>query len=89
MSSLNAPDRVPSVTQLPDRSTAPALAFVDVSKRFASTDGRPLEVLRRVSFDLPENACLLTLEHARLIGRPEPAVGTSVHVPHEPGPLGI
>jgi len=63
------------------------------SVRFERLGARVLATERglytRVSFDLPENACLLTLEHARLIGRPEPAVGTSVHVPHEPGPLGI
>src|SRR5579872_3204013 len=61
MSSLNAPDRVPAVTQSPDRSATPALSFADVSKRFVATDGRPLEVLRRVSFDLPAGAIVAIL----------------------------
>jgi hypothetical protein len=43
----------------------------------------------RVAFELPENACLLTLEHERLVGTPLPARGTSRTVPHERGPLGI
>jgi ABC-type nitrate/sulfonate/bicarbonate transport system ATPase subunit len=61
MTSLNAPETVPSSALSPDRSRAPALSFVDVSKRFTSTDGRPLEVLRRVSFDLPAGAIVAIL----------------------------
>jgi len=46
-------------------------------------------VYTRVAFELPHNACLLTLEGHKLVGRPEPAVGTRLRVPHEPGPLGL
>jgi hypothetical protein len=46
-------------------------------------------VFTRVAFELPRNACLVTLEGQKLVGRPEPAVGTRVRVPHEPGPLGL
>ncbi len=42
-----------------------------------------------VAFDLPQNACLLALEHGALVGRPLPPVGSSTVVPHEPGPLGL
>jgi len=44
---------------------------------------------KQVSFTLPENACLLALEHQRLVGSPLPERGTSRTVPHEPGPLGL
>jgi hypothetical protein len=43
----------------------------------------------RVAFELPVDACLLTLARGRLVGQPLPPVGTSVQVPHEPGPLGL
>lgn len=49
------------------------------------TDGLPSSV----AFDLPQNACLLTLEHGALVGRPLPPVGSTRDVPHEPGPLGL
>lgn len=52
MTSLDAPETAPS----PKPSAAAALAFVDVSKQFPGNDGRPLEVLRHVSFDLPARA---------------------------------
>lgn len=46
-------------------------------------------VFTRVAFDLPENACLVTLEQQRLVGSPLPERGTSRQVPHERGPLGL
>jgi hypothetical protein len=46
-------------------------------------------VYTRAAFELPPNACLLTLERRKLVGRPQPAVGTRVRVVHEPGPLGL
>jgi ABC-type nitrate/sulfonate/bicarbonate transport system ATPase subunit len=54
MTSLNAPEPTPSASPQPRAPAgAPAIAFIDVSKRFPSADGSPLEVLRGVSFDLP------------------------------------
>jgi ABC-type nitrate/sulfonate/bicarbonate transport system ATPase subunit len=53
MTSLNAPEPAPSPTPSPVPAGAPAISFADVSKRFPGADGRPLEVLRGVSFDLP------------------------------------
>jgi ABC-type nitrate/sulfonate/bicarbonate transport system ATPase subunit len=43
------------------QSAASALSFLDVSKHFPTSDGRPLEVLRRVSFDLPAGAIVAIL----------------------------
>lgn len=43
----------------------------------------------RAAFELPQNACLLTLERQKLVGRPQPPVGTRVRLVHEPGPLGL
>ena len=43
----------------------------------------------RVAFTLPPNACLLSLEHQALIGRPLPPVGTKLELPHELGPMGL
>jgi ABC-type nitrate/sulfonate/bicarbonate transport system ATPase subunit len=42
-------------TTLTDERTAqpPALSFTSISKHFPRTDGTPLEVVRRVSFDVP------------------------------------
>ena len=51
MTSLNAPEPAPRVRPAP--AGAPAISFQDVSKRFPTSDGRMLEVLRGVSFDLP------------------------------------
>ncbi|HEY3494003.1 MAG TPA: hypothetical protein VGK73_04925, partial [Polyangiaceae bacterium] len=51
----------------------------------ASVDG----LFTRVAFDLPENACLLTLEQHRLVGKPLPPVGSTRAVPHELGPMGL
>src|SRR5690242_9043234 len=61
MTSLNAPAIAPSTGLLAARSAASALSFIDVSKRFANADGRPLEVLRRVSFDLPARSIVAIL----------------------------
>jgi hypothetical protein len=44
---------------------------------------------KRAAFELPPNACLLTLEQRRLVGRPLPAVGTRWRVRHEKGPLNL
>jgi ABC-type nitrate/sulfonate/bicarbonate transport system ATPase subunit len=52
MTSLNAPGTVPS----PAQAGPAALSFANVSKRFPGNDGRLLEVLRHVSFDLPARA---------------------------------
>jgi ABC-type nitrate/sulfonate/bicarbonate transport system ATPase subunit len=56
MTSLNAPGTAPSPASSPARSGFAALSFADVSKHFPGNDGRPLEVLRHVSFDLPARA---------------------------------
>src|ERR1051326_1214125 len=61
MTSLRAPETAPLPGLSAAQSAASALSFVDVSKRFAGTDGRPLEVLRRVSFDLPAGAIVAIL----------------------------
>jgi NitT/TauT family transport system ATP-binding protein len=47
MTSLNAPEPAPRVRP------APAILFQDVSKRFPTSEGGMLDVLRGVSFDLP------------------------------------
>ena len=51
----------------------------------ATEDG----LFTRVAFDLPDNACLVTLEQQRLIGNPLPPVGGARRVSHEKGPLGL
>jgi len=51
MTSLNAPE--PAVRVRPAPAGTPAISFIDVSKRFPTAEGRMLEVLRGVSFDLP------------------------------------
>jgi NitT/TauT family transport system ATP-binding protein len=51
MTSLNAPEPAPRVR--PSPAGAPAISFQDVSKRVPTAEGRMLEVLRGVSFDLP------------------------------------
>ena len=51
MTSLNAPE--PAVRIRPAPAGTPAISFIDVSKRFPTAEGRMLEVLRGVSFDLP------------------------------------
>ncbi|HEX4556042.1 MAG TPA: ABC transporter ATP-binding protein [Xanthobacteraceae bacterium] len=51
MTSLNAPE--PALRVRPAPAGAPAISFQDVSKRFPTAEGRMLEVLRSVSFDLP------------------------------------
>jgi ABC-type nitrate/sulfonate/bicarbonate transport system ATPase subunit len=61
MTSLHAPER-----ELPSglsavQSTDSALSFEDVSKQFPGNDGRPLEVLRRVTFGLPTGAIVAIL----------------------------
>src|SRR5262249_56996339 len=56
MTSLNAPDTVAPAGLSAARTAVSALASIEVSKRCAGTDGRPLEVLRGVSFDLPAGA---------------------------------
>ena len=56
MTSLNAPETASPAGLSAARSAVSALSFIEVSKRFAGTDGRPLEVLRGVSFDLPAGA---------------------------------
>ena len=61
MTSLNAPETAPSPALSAARSAASALSFIDVSKHFAGNDGRPLEVLRGVSFDLPAGAIVAIL----------------------------
>jgi len=61
MTSLNAPETAPSSGLSAARSAASALSFIDVSKHFATTDGRLLEVLRRVSFGLPAGAIVAIL----------------------------
>jgi hypothetical protein len=43
----------------------------------------------RVVFKLPANACLVSLEHGKLVGRPQPEPGSRRLVPHEPGPMGL
>ncbi|HTQ06658.1 MAG TPA: hypothetical protein VMI54_22535 [Polyangiaceae bacterium] len=48
-------------------------------------DGLPTSI----AVTLPEDACLLTLEHAAVVGRPLPDVGSSREVAYEPGPLGL
>jgi NitT/TauT family transport system ATP-binding protein len=48
-----APNAVPPGFPSLNPAGAPAIAFIDVSKRFPGADGRPLDVLRGVSFDLP------------------------------------
>jgi len=61
MTSLNAPETALSSGLSAARSAASALSFIDVSKHFATTDGRLLEVLRRVSFGLPAGAIVAIL----------------------------
>jgi ABC-type nitrate/sulfonate/bicarbonate transport system ATPase subunit len=56
MTSLNAPEIAPASGLSVAQSAASALSFADVSKHFPGNNGRPLEVLRRVSFDLPARA---------------------------------
>ena len=51
MTSLNAPE--PALRIRPAAAGTPAISFIDVSKRFPTAEGRMLEVLRGVSFDLP------------------------------------
>ena len=51
MTSLNAPE--PAMRVRPAPAGTPAISFLDVSKRFPTAEGRMLEVLRGVSFDLP------------------------------------
>ena len=51
MTSLNAPE--PALRIRPAPAGTPAISFIDVSKRFPTAEGRMLEVLRGVSFDLP------------------------------------
>jgi NitT/TauT family transport system ATP-binding protein len=51
MTSLNAPEPAVRVRSAP--AGTPAISFIDVSKRFPTAEGRMLEVLRGVSFDLP------------------------------------
>ncbi len=51
MTSLNAPE--PALRVRPAPAGTPAISFIDVSKRFPTAEGRMLEVLRGVSFDLP------------------------------------
>jgi NitT/TauT family transport system ATP-binding protein len=53
MTSLNASEPVPGATARPAPAGTPAISFINVSKRFQTADGRPLEVLRGVGFDLP------------------------------------
>jgi NitT/TauT family transport system ATP-binding protein len=54
MTSLNAPE--PALRVRPSPDGTPAISFQDVSKRFPTAEGRMLEVLRGVSFDLPSAA---------------------------------
>jgi ABC-type nitrate/sulfonate/bicarbonate transport system ATPase subunit len=61
MTSLRAPEPVPPSGLSAAQSAASALAFANVSKHFPGNDGRPLEVLRRVSFDLPAGAIVAIL----------------------------
>ena len=42
------------MADLPAAPPVPAIAFTDVSKRFLRSDGRPLDVLDRISFDVPQ-----------------------------------
>jgi ABC-type nitrate/sulfonate/bicarbonate transport system ATPase subunit len=56
MTSLDAPAAGARPDLSPGTADAPAISFIDVSKRFANADGQPLEVLRSVSFDLPAGA---------------------------------
>jgi ABC-type nitrate/sulfonate/bicarbonate transport system ATPase subunit len=51
MTSLNAPEAAARLR--PAAAGTPAISFIDVSKRFPTAEGRMLEVLRGVSFDLP------------------------------------
>src|SRR3981189_1996369 len=51
MTSLNASE--PALRIRPAAAGTPAISFIDVSKRFPTAEGRMLEVLRGVSFDLP------------------------------------
>src|SRR5262249_2242964 len=56
MTGLNGPATPAPAGLSAARSAVSALSFIEVSKRFAGTAGRPLEVLRGVSFDLPAGA---------------------------------
>jgi len=51
MTSLNAPEAAARLR--PAAAGTPAISFLDVSKRFPTAEGRMLDVLRGVSFDLP------------------------------------
>ena len=51
MTSLNAPEAAARLR--PAAAGTPAISFIDVSKRFPTAEGRMLDVLRGVSFDLP------------------------------------
>jgi ABC-type nitrate/sulfonate/bicarbonate transport system ATPase subunit len=42
----------PALARIADRGVGPAISFQDVSKHFPAADGRRLEVLRDVSFDV-------------------------------------
>jgi len=88
-----------SVVGSPRRSTIFETLFRDTPLRagdgvsFPNFEAQVLEAERgfmtRVVFKLPANACLVTLEHEKLVGRPQPELGTTRRVPHEPGPLGL
>src|SRR5262249_27914365 len=56
MTSLDAPAASARPAASYGASDAPAISFIDVSKRFANADGQALEVLRGVTFDLPAGA---------------------------------
>ena len=88
--SVDAKRRYPTLFESLFRDT-PLVAGQSV--RFEHFAARVLAVedgvFMRAAFELPSNACLLTLERQKLVGRPEPVVGTKVHVAHEPGPLGL
>jgi ABC-type nitrate/sulfonate/bicarbonate transport system ATPase subunit len=56
MTSLNGPLAASTSAVSSVQSGASAISFIDVAKRFATPDGRALEVLRGVSFDLPAGA---------------------------------
>lgn len=88
-----------TVAGTPRRATMFETLFRDApmhagdSVAFAGFAAHVLDVergfLTRVAFTLPANACLVTLEHGKLVGRPQPEPGATRRVPHEPGPLGL
>jgi hypothetical protein len=71
-----------------DAGLVPGQTF-ELGRFSARVEATERGVPTRVAFELPPNACLVTLSEQRLRGEPLPDVGTTRKVSHEPGPMGL